>query len=540
MKQSTATWLTVIVALIAIAAPVYIAISMARNLSLDAESNSGLLYARDILHRSELTATQTGQGISRLVAAGFADPCSDESIELMRQIDLSSSYLQTIGYVQGDYLICSSLGRHPAPGLALGPVTHITENNVAIRSDVSFPFAPDNYFIVLSADNYASIIHKDLPLDTTTHQEGVMLAVYSRGNLQQLTSRGAIRPTWMRAEIKDGATTFIDDGYIVSVVLSEQYLIGAVAAIPLQYLTNRTRNFSLLLIPIGLVAGTVLSFFLNRMTKTRLALPAMMRAALKRGEFFLHYQPVVDLHTGKTIGAEALLRWQRANGDMIRTDLFIRVAEDSALIQQITAHVLELVEVDARDVFRRHKNFHLALNISATDCHSDTTVQLMNKLIHTTGAKPRNFLVEATEGSFVDHQLANTVLKKLRESGIMVAIDDFGTGFSSLSVLEKLEIDILKIDQSFVSALGKETSTSNVVMNIIRMAKDLNLKMIAEGIETAEQADTLRTLGVQYGQGWLFGKPQPMKELLRRLDAEAGMPPTPDAISLPARLASGE
>jgi sensor c-di-GMP phosphodiesterase-like protein len=523
MKTSTATWLTVIVALLAVAAPVFIAISMARNLSLDAESNSSLLYALDVLHRSEVTATQTGQGITRLVEAGFSDPCSDASIELMRQIDLSSSYLQTIGYVQDEHLLCSSLGRHSSPGLALGPVVHLTENNVALRDNVSFPFAPDNFFIVLEANGYAGVIHKDLPLDTTTHQQDVLLAVYSRGNLQQLTSRGKIKPSWMQREIKGGSTTFIDDGYVVSVVLSETYLIGAVAAIPLRYLVNRTRSFSLLLIPIGLIAGAVLSFFVNRVTKTQFALPAVMKAALKRHEFFLLYQPVVDLNTGLTVGAEALLRWQRANGEMVRPELFIRVAEDSGMIQQITARVIKLMEVDAHDLFRKHKDFHLALNISAADCHSDATVKLLDELMKVTAAKPNNLVLEATEGSFVDHQLANLVLRQLRDRGINVAIDDFGTGFSSLSVLGKLEVDMLKIDRSFISTLGMETPTSNVVLNIIRMAQDLNLAMIAEGIETREQADALRKLGVQFGQGWLYGRPRPMNELLRRLDEEASM-----------------
>lgn len=180
-----------------------------------------------------------------------------------------------------------------------------------------------------------------------------------------------------------------------------------------------------------------------------------------------------------------------------------------------------MIGQDAQDLFKNHPYFHLDINLSAADLHSDDTLDLLNELLTKTNANPRNIVVEATERGFVNANVAQGLIAKMRERGVKVAIDDFGTGYSSLSYLESFSIDFLKIDKSFVDKIGTDAPASQVVMHIIQLAKALNMKMVAEGVETEAQAKFLRENGVQYAQGWLFGKPVAMDELMTRLDKQS-------------------
>jgi len=526
--KTPAILLTLAVSILSVAAPVFFAIWMARSLSLEAETNRTLLYAQDIVKRSDTTVRQIQAGIDKLVqlAQQQGDPCSEAMLQMMRQIDLSSSYIQSMGHVEGTTLACSSLGTHPAPGIELGPADFVTGNGTLVRRDFSFAFTPNESFILVESMGFVAILHRDLPVDTTTQEPDALLAIYLLNDEEVLTSRGTIPQAWLDRLMENTATTFEDRGYIVSTVKSEQALIGGVAAIPLSYLSLRTWQFAWLLVPIGLLAGAVLGFTVLRLARIQLALPAVIKTALKRHEFFLLYQPIIDLQRGGIVGAEALIRWRRPGGELVRPDLFIPVAEDSGLIRQITARVLQLFAEEAGDLFKRYPDLHISINLSAADLQAADTVDLLENMARKTGAASGNVFLEATERSFIDHAQANLTLGSLRRIGMRVAIDDFGTGYSSLSSLEKLDIDLLKIDKSFVETLGTDAPTSQVVYHIIEMSKGLGLEMIAEGVETQAQADYLRAKGVHYAQGWLFGRPQPLSDILAALRAKREQPQT--------------
>lgn len=515
MSRNIAVSVALVVALFAIAAPILLAIALSRQQSLDNEKDLALSYARDVMRRTDDTTDQISIGIKNLLALD-TDPCSAASLSLMREIDISSSYLQAIGYTEGDQMICSSLGVHN-PVLALGPVDVLTSNGVTVRYNVEFPFAQNVRFIVVEQNGFAAIVHKNLPIDATTDESNVSLGILNIDNHGIITSRGHIQPEWIDRTAEIHEVTFVDNGYVVAVVRSKKYLTVSIAALPITNLDARTQAASAILVPIGITAGILLAIAILSLTRQQLALPAVLKTALKQNEFFLAYQPIMDLQTEKWVGAEALLRWQRPNGEVVRPDLFISVAEDVHLISSITERVLELVAHEASQIFKDHPEFHIAINLSSQDLQSMQTVERLQRLSQDTKAGPGNLIIEVTERGFANTEIAREVIREIRASGMRVAIDDFGTGYSSLSYLENFEIDFLKIDKSFVDTLGTTAPTSRVALHIIEMAKTLNLEMIAEGVELETQVNFLREHAVRFAQGWLFCKPVPFADIMAYL-----------------------
>ncbi len=520
MPKASATTLAVITGLIALSIPILAALKLAQYQSLESEKERALSYATEVMGRSERTALQIFDGIEKLVRTrgdSGDDPCSETQIALMREIDLSSSYIQAIGYVSGERMLCSSMGVHPG-GLALGPAEQVTRSNALVRTNVRLPTAvPDTTFIVIQRGSYAAIIHKSLPIDVSTQEKDVSLATFTPGYRAFRTSRGLVKQEWIDRLQGRNEVTFFDGEYVVAVVQSTRFATGAVAAVPGVYLNTRVREFAMILVPLGLLAGIALAFVARYLTKLQQSLPTLIKAALRKNEFFMVYQPLVDLQTREWVGAEALIRWRRADGTMMRPDQFIPAAEESGMIQRITQHVLHLAAQDVPQIFRQHPDFHIGINLSSADLHAGETVALLQQLLRDASAGPHNILIEATERGFMNADIAREVVHDIRALGIDVAIDDFGTGYSSLSYLESFELDYLKIDKSFVDTIGTDAATSRVVLHIIQMAKSLNLKMIAEGVETEAQEQFLREHGVQFAQGWLFGKPMPVADLASEL-----------------------
>jgi sensor c-di-GMP phosphodiesterase-like protein len=517
MDKRMITAITVIGTLFAVGMPIILAIYLSDRQARDAETMIALTYARDVSNRTDGIGDQTKSAVEKLVRAHSKDPCSDENIALMRQIDLTSSFLQAVGSVSHDRLICSSIGSF-GKGLDLGSVDFVTPYPASFRTTVEFPFAKGTQFIVIESRGYAAIIHKDLLIDTTTSEKDVSVAAFTTADGRVVSSRGFIKTEWTRMHRDLQEATFFDGNYIVAVVRSRKQFTGAVVAIPVARIVEKTRAFAIVMAPVGAVAGVVLAFLVLLLGRTQLAMPAVIKAALRRNEFHVVYQPIVELSTGKWAGAEALIRWIRPSGETVRPDLFIPIAEQSDLILRITERVLELVARDAVGLFQRHPDFYFTVNLSPADLHSMRTVELLQQLIRNLKAIPNNLMVEATERGLVNTGEGLDVIQKIRTSGIRVGIDDFGTGYSSLSYLESFDLDFLKIDRAFVKSVGTGAATNHVAHHIIEMGKALNLKIIAEGVETEAQARFLDEHGVDYVQGFLYAKPMTFSDLTAKLE----------------------
>nr|WP_277914419.1 EAL domain-containing protein [Janthinobacterium agaricidamnosum] len=250
------------------------------------------------------------------------------------------------------------------------------------------------------------------------------------------------------------------------------------------------------------------------LSRRRLSPLAELQIAVEQREFVVHYQPIVALKTGVCIGAEALVRWRRPDGAMVRPDLFIPLAEDSGLILPITDQVVAAVIHELKDMLLADRNVHIAVNLCASDIESGRILPVLQRELAGTGIETQQIWLEATERGFLRADAARATLQRARDLGHAVAIDDFGTGYSSLSNLQSLPLDALKIDKSFVDTVGTDAATSSVTPHIIDIAKTLGLQIVAEGIETQAQADYLLARGVEFGQGWLYAKALPADQFL--------------------------
>ena len=512
MNKRAAIAVATVVGLVAIALPIAASVYMAWKQSFQEQMENVMTLARDVLRRSDESTAQSFVIFKALEDAHASDPCSDENMRLMRKLHLGSNQFQAVAYVKDDRMLCSSFGRHNTP---LGPPTYATGYGTDIRTSVEFPILPGQKFLMSThkESGYSVAIHPDLPLNVFVGDPDVSVGAFSNAAGRVILGRGSFDPQWIKELGSAFEARFSDGEHLVAIQRSGKYSFSAYAAVPLSSVGKGLHRIALVLVPIGAAAGLVLAWVVFWVAKQQLALPAVLKVALKRNEFFLLYQPLVELRGGRCVGAEALIRWRRPNGEMVRPDLFIPVAEDTGLIHDVTKRVMEIVAREAEHLLKARPSFHIGINLSHVDLQLDDTPNLIRGLIRKMGVQPHNILVEATERGFMQADKARKIMGDIRSMKIKIAIDDLGTGYSSLSYLEKFPLDYLKIDKSFVDTMGGNTATSQVAVHIIEMAKSLKLEMIAEGVETAAQAKFLQEHGVQYAQGYFFGKPMPLKDL---------------------------
>jgi diguanylate cyclase (GGDEF)-like protein/PAS domain S-box-containing protein len=255
----------------------------------------------------------------------------------------------------------------------------------------------------------------------------------------------------------------------------------------------------------------------------RLQLENSLRRAIERGEFILHYQPMMDLTSLQIVGMEALVRWMHPDLGMVPPAQFIPLAEETGLIVQIGNWVLEQACRRTRALNQAgNLNLTVSVNLSARQFRRRDLAQSVAAVLAATGLPPSQLELEVTESSVMDDQEAAVLtLSALKAMGVHFSVDDFGTGYSSLSQLKRFPIDSLKIDQSFVRDIPADQDDAAIVSAIVAMGHRLRLKLIAEGVETPEQLAFLKALGCDLVQGYLFGKPMPEDEFVAFLARES-------------------
>ncbi|MDQ8044021.1 MAG: EAL domain-containing protein [Patulibacter sp.] len=235
-----------------------------------------------------------------------------------------------------------------------------------------------------------------------------------------------------------------------------------------------------------------------------------LRGAVDRGELSLRYQPIVDLRTGFIEGVEALVRWQHPERGLVGPGDFIEIAEESGLIVGLGEWVLRTATKQAAEWLREYdlpRPFQLSVNLSARQLGNHDIVGVVVDALAASGLPATCLALEVTESVLIEQEDAVEILTDLRTRGVKIMLDDFGTGYSSLSYLRRFEVDALKIDRSFVSELGERRQDALLVSALVQMANALNIDAVAEGVETAQQAQMLRVLGCGLAQGFHFARP---------------------------------
>jgi diguanylate cyclase (GGDEF)-like protein/PAS domain S-box-containing protein len=262
---------------------------------------------------------------------------------------------------------------------------------------------------------------------------------------------------------------------------------------------------------------------LREAVQSRMETEAGLRGALRNGEFTVHYQPEIDLHTGRVLGAEALIRWEHPERGLLPAGAFIETAEETGLVVEMGDFVLRAACAEAATWPGGDDAPILRVNLAAAQIQREETVILVSSILAETGLPPHRLCLEITESAvMIDLARSEDTLRRLKELGVHLAVDDFGTGFSSLAYLKRFPVDALKIDRAFVSDLGRADADDAFVRSIVSLADALGLDVVAEGVETADQAEILVSLGCDRAQGYHFARPAPPTALREHM-SRAGL-----------------
>ncbi|ASU40986.1 hypothetical protein hmeg3_23585 [Herbaspirillum sp. meg3] len=465
------------------------------------------VYAQRAILRSNISLDEIRSALHALEPLTM-QPCSEQHIARMRQLTVNTRSIEEIGYFEHGVLKCTSWG-HAEKYAEQTPVDFVTADGMQVSLRMMPAITQGNTMVAFHYHSHNVLTVPSRFADVIV-EPGIQLATATDKGyvLGDLNGPDAL----LIRDVIANPVNSIDDDNLIAIARGPGLI--AVALEPRSFLFHRMHRQQLMLLPVGLLIAALMIAVVIWAVRRRLSPLGELSLAVKKREFIVYYQPIIELETGLCIGAEALVRWQRPDGSMVRPDLFIPLAEESGLILPITDQVITHVVADLRATLAAERHLHIAINLSADDIKTGRALASVQAALRNTDIEPQQIWLEATERGFMDVNSARVTLSNARAAGHAVAIDDFGTGYSSLSYLQSLPLDSLKIDKSFIDTIGTDSATSSVTPHIIGMAKTLKLKIVAEGVETQEQADYLRKHEVEFVQGWLYAKAMPATEFI--------------------------
>ncbi|GGF72374.1 cyclic diguanylate phosphodiesterase [Azorhizobium oxalatiphilum] len=510
----------ILLAILAAAAPLAIGTYLSRDLALKAARAYLAEYADWTLQRARFTISTAETALKDIGKHQPAD-CGPAHITRMREMSIDNASVESFGYLKDGRMLCNSWGTASAPMPPSSPPLLLDGGfrlHIGLRPSVS----PSRDMMSLRHGDYGALIRPERMVDVLRNADMALGIATEQG--QVIAISGDADPRLVQHLIgtigtgEDDKRLFISmkrDGFIAFAIMDRATAL---------HFFQMDLAF---LVPTALAVSCALIGIIIWMSRQRLPTRSELQMAIRRGEFFAHYQPIIHLSTGRCVGAEALIRWRRPDGVWVAPDAFVPLAEQSGMIEAITDVMIRRVVGDLAIMLRRSPDIHVAVNVSASDLHSGRFLPVLAEALQRAGVPAAQVWLEATEYSFIDADAARPTIDKARAAGHLMAIDDFGTGYSSLALLETLPLDALKIDKSFVAAIGTEAARSVVMPHIIEMAAGLDLRLVAEGVETPEQEAYLKGAGVQYAQGFLYAKAMPPEAFAAFCEGHNGQLPQP-------------
>lgn len=298
-----------------------------------------------------------------------------------------------------------------------------------------------------------------------------------------------------------------------------------------QFLEMHKRIDSAVTKPTQSDSGAIFGEKTLEITKLLVTEDKMLQAAMTKKEFRLHYQPIVDLSNNKIVGCEALVRWSHPSGELLLPSRFLTHVENSDLIIDLGYWIAEQAcDFQSRLCNDFQHDIFVAINLSGKQFEDQFLVPSLADIMDKTGARRERIKFEVTESLLIDNpELATQSLHQLKETGAKLAIDDFGTGYSSFSYLHRFPFDTLKIDRVFVSAMARSEKSNQIVKSLVNLSHDLGMDVVAEGIETEQEAELMRGFQTAFGQGFYYSKPVNETEFVKllqkpQMELESGKP----------------
>jgi len=478
-------------------------------------------YAGELIQQDERLAADIDRTFASANASTFPR-CSAQDMSLLRNLLFRSAFLKDLGRQENGILYCSTIAGAGLHVETKRPPDLVTANGYMIFHNNPLSASPGERAEIVQVGRTDAVIS---PRVFSAFDRVPMMAspaIVDRSGRNVLpTNTAAPLPADLVPDLQHPNQAEYRNGMVLYTACSatRQECVMTGEQIPIVF--HDARALLLDWVISGGLVGALFGLTILYLNRKRTDLSSQLRRAIRDGVLSLEYQPLIDLDTGTIVGCEALTRWLDADGKEVRPDVFIGLAEDRGFVGEITRFAVKRTLAELGDVLRTRSEFHVSINITASDLSHPAFVETLDQAITASGVPASNIGLELTERSTADRGQLLRAIRLLRDRGFLICIDDFGTGYSSLSYLHELELDYVKIDRVFASTIGTASVLALILPQIMGLARQLGLRIVVEGVERPEQAAYLaeRWPGIQV-QGYFFSEPLVAERLIERLEAQ--------------------